>query len=142
MRKIITVLMVFCLLFSFAGCGRKGEYTCPSDNMFGLEKITISDKKIIVYFDKDKWDNGETGIRLGTFLGDNITGTQVYSSDTDYVNCRSNVKVEDGKYVVTVFLDDNIHVEKIVIFSHQIEITQKGIRISYSTGSDLPPDKR
>ena len=86
MRRITALLMAVVTLFAFTSCECKVEnedkalkvYTCPSDNMYGLEKIVVFEDGITMVFDKrmcDKseyaeFDEFETGDELfGKYMG-------------------------------------------------------------------------
>ena len=60
MRKVTALLMAVITLFAFTSCEYKVKnegkaekvYTCPSDNMYGLEKIVVFEDGITMVFDK------------------------------------------------------------------------------------------
>lgn len=105
--------MAIITLFAFTSCEYKVEnedkalkvYTCPSDNMYGLEKIVVFEDGITMVFDKricDKseyaeFDEFETGDELfGKYMG--LRGKPYYDP-----HISNSLLVKSGKYVASAF---------------------------------------
>ncbi|MBR3341361.1 MAG: hypothetical protein IKG30_07050 [Clostridiales bacterium] len=132
MRKIIASVLLIVMLSGFAGCNKKTGfkvgnednalcvYNCPSDNLFGLEKVVIFDDSAVAVFDKkvcdrknnlqyiDKYiDEEEYHYGFSVTVDNYYTGMLVFESADSNRIFKSNVRITDGRYVVTEsFTDD------------------------------------
>jgi hypothetical protein len=77
-------------------------YTVSGKNMFGLEKLTISNDRVIAVFDKKKFDDELplTGLKEATDAGKAIAYVGLGNLST-YKNTESYYEEAGGKYVVT-----------------------------------------
>lgn len=124
MRKIISGIMaavMFASLILCTGCdiGTKlfksrsvKVYECSSDNMFGLEKISVYKDKVVVEFDKEKCDesyNGAEGSYFGSIendvigLNDQLVSCVILGDGVCYSECI--LETTDTQYIATVPYD-------------------------------------
>ena len=113
MRKITALLMAVVTLFAFASCAYRVKnedkaekvYTCPSDNMYGLEKIVVFEDGITMVFNKricdkskhNEFDKMEPGDELyGKYM--ELRGKPYY-----YPHISNSLLVKSGKYVASAF---------------------------------------
>ena len=124
MRKITALLMVFVTLFAFTSCTYtvKDEdkavqvYTCPSNNMFGLEKIVVFEDGITMVFDKLKCDMSKHIDLKKIEPGDDLYGAYLDLHEYLYYYYEPRTKnsflVKRGKYVASAFYyDDEVKAE-------------------------------
>lgn len=132
MRKAIASVLLTVMLFGFAGCNRKTEfevenednalcvYSCPVDNLFGLEKVVIFEDSAAAVFNKkvcdsknylkyiDKYiDEEDYHYGFSVQVDNYFTGMLVFESAESNMIYKSSVRITDGRYVVTESFNDD-----------------------------------
>lgn len=115
MKKNISLIIMTVLILAMMACGKGGEYTvgneknaiavykCPSDNMFGLEKVVVFKDRIVTVFDKATNDKSQNGFCKSGLMTKDTHGTSAGLSNlSTYKTTESDLKVKDGKYISTV----------------------------------------
>ncbi len=110
---LISILSIICVVV-LSACGKDntykvdGEeeairiYSCPVDNMFGLEKVVVFEDRVIAVFDKEISDDSEYGkIAYNERKGYLPAGARLSNLST-YKGGESTLEEKDGKYIVTV----------------------------------------
>lgn len=132
MKKAIASVLITVMLLGFAGCDQKAEfkvdnedkalhvYSCPVDNLFGLEKVVIFDNSAVAVFDKTTCDRNNTLQYIDTYVDDEeyhygfnvtvdnyYTGMFVFDSPESNMIYKSNIRITNGRYVVTETFNDD-----------------------------------
>ena len=153
MKKIIAVLLVLVMALSAVSCssGYKVEdedkavkvYTCPKDNMLGLEKIAIFEDKIVVVMDKETADSAAYGINGDQVIEQRKLDMSAMLTGVNYVDSTNTIEIRDGKSIfrsvfkweeddIKIDQDQGITVEWIEINDRIIRINDGNLIISYS----------
>lgn len=94
MRKSLSVMLITIMLFVLASCGSYKvdgvenalkAYSCPKDNMFGLEQVVLFEDRIVTVFDKKISDN---------------------KSEFASLSELENTEVKQGRYICTEHLQE------------------------------------
>ena len=111
LNKLLTIISLICL-FALAACGTSykvdGEedaikiYTCPADNMFGLEKVVVFEDRVIAVFDKEISDDSEYGKLAYNSKTGTLSAGAALSNLSQYRTADNTLDVKDGKYIVTM----------------------------------------
>lgn len=146
MRKIIASILVIVTLFSFAGCSYRVKnegkaehvYTCPADNMFGLEKAVLFSDGMVLVFDKKASDLSTHVDFENCPKSDEFYGTPVALHDERHseIHVRSSFVETSGKYVASAFFYSEEDGEDVVIggmdlFGNEINVKDGKIVLSY-----------
>jgi len=146
MRKIIASILVIVTLFSFAGCSYRVKnegkaehvYTCPTDNMFGLEKVVVFSDGMVLVFDKKASDSSDRVDFENCPKSDEYYGTPVAMHDERHseIHVRSSFVETGGKYVASAFFYSEADGEDVVIggmdlFGKEINVKDGKIVLSY-----------
>lgn len=138
--------MVIVTLFSFAGCSYRVKnegkaehvYTCPTDNMFGLEKVVVFSDGMVLVFDKKASDSSERVDFENCPKSDEFYGTPVALHDERHseIHVRSSFVETGGKYVASAFFYSEADGEDVVIggmdlFGNEINVKDGKIVLSY-----------
>ena len=82
-------------------------YSCPGDNMLGLEKMVIFKDRVVTVFDKKIMNSSryafkaEEMSRTGSFHAfASLTGNLNYE-------CKAGLYIDDGKYIVLCYFTYN-----------------------------------
>ena len=112
-RRIAALLMAVITLFAFTSCEYKVKnegkaekvYTCPSDNMYGLEKIVVFEDGITMVFDKSICDKSKYAEFDEFETGDELFGKyfQMYGNHYYDIHISNSFLVKRGKYVASAF---------------------------------------
>lgn len=112
-RRIAALLMAIVTLFAFTSCEYKVKnegkaekvYTCPSDNMYGLEKIVVFEDGITMVFDKRICDKSKYAEFDEFETGDELFGKyfQMYGNHYYDIHISNSFLVKRGKYVASAF---------------------------------------
>ena len=121
MRKIAALLMAVVTLFAFASCAYRVKnedkaekvYTCPSDNMYGLEKIVVFEDGITMVFDKSICDKSKHTDFDEIEPGDDMFGGHVfmYGNNPTRPHVENSFLVKRGKYVASAFFYSDLEME-------------------------------
>ena len=105
--------MAVITLFAFTSCEYKVEnedkavkvYTCPADNMYGLEKIVVFEDGITMVFDKSICDKSKYAEFDEFETGDELFGKyfQMYGNHYYDIHISNSFLVKRGKYVASAF---------------------------------------
>ena len=138
---IVIVMSVICV-FALSSCGTnkiKNEeqavktYTCPADNMFGLEKVAVFEDSMVAVFDKElSYD--ETRTKLPAYANLSNLSTSGTSG--------SNFEIKNGKTFVTITFkydeankldpDKDIEVTGFSVLGMQVTLNDGDIELYYS----------
>ncbi|MBO4579663.1 MAG: hypothetical protein J5715_05870 [Clostridiales bacterium] len=153
MRKIIAVLLVVLMVLPVVSCssGYRIEdedkavkvYSCPKDNMLGLEKIAIFEDRIVVVMDKETADSSAYGINGDQVIEQRKLDMSAMLTGVNYVDSTNTIEIRDGKCIfrsvftkledgVKIDQDQGISVEWININDRIIRINDGNLIISYS----------
>ena len=134
LNKLLTIISLICL-FALTACGTSykvdGEeeaekiYTCPADNMFGLEKIVVFEDRVIAVFDKEISDDSIfPQLAYSEMTGVLPAGVRL-SNYPPYIEEDNTLEEKDGKYIVTMSFEydeaNKINPEK------KVEVTGFGV---------------
>lgn len=147
MRKIVASLMIIVSLFSFASCSYRVKnesraeyvYTCPSDNMYGLEKAVVFDDGIVLVFDKKASDNSEHVKFDEMKKDDDLYGIPVEMHDTRHKkpHVRSSFVEKNGKYIASAFYYDEdtarIDINGMTLFAKVVDVNNGNFLLTYDT---------
>ena len=121
MRKITALLMAVVTLFAFASCAYRVKnedkaekvYTCPADNMYGLEKIVVFEDGITMVFDKSICDKSKHTDFDEIEPGDDMFGGHVfmYGNNPTRPHVENSFLVKRGKYVASAFFYSDLEME-------------------------------
>ena len=154
--NFITLISLVCI-FALSACGGDkvdgaykvdGEeqavriYTCPADNMFGLEKAVVFEDRVIAVFDKGIIDKSEY-ISLSYDQEKNeISAAADLSNLSQYRNPLSTIEEKDGKYIVTMMFeydednkidpDKNIEVTGFNVLGGNVDFNDGNLKLLYS----------
>lgn len=130
MKKGILWLLVVCTL-SFAGCKvGKSEalnvYTCPKDNMFGLEKVEVNENNIVVTFDRKINDESLYGeCKRGVNSKENFVSLADLSNLGSYRSYDTSIVVKGGKYISTTYFE----YDEAKKFDPALEVEVVGVKV-------------
>ena len=163
---IMSILSALTFITAFAGCNMaqgntvqgtpvtvkaeneenaKAVYSCPSDNMFGLERVVTFERSVVLVFDKNISDkNRRYG---GSLEGITDKDFNVYISlnNAGAIEHKSgSIEVRDGKYVVTKnFREYEIHdpdkdvtIESVRVGSKSVFINEGRLHLIYMRRPD------
>ena len=151
MRKAFAVIMVFVTLISFTGCSyrvkneenAKAIYTCPSGNMYGLEKAVIFEDGMVLVFDKMASDSSKYSYFDTCEKGGGFYGYPVKLYDNGHeLYVESYFEESWGKYVATAFVDTeregtDFTITAMQVFYKKIEINDGDFILSYQDDENL-----
>lgn len=153
MKRVISVLLVLMLLLPVVSCGGykvKDEdkalkvYTCPKDNMLGLEKIVVFENEIAVVMDKETADKSPCGINADRVIETRKLDVNVLlSGGNGEFNTSDTIEVSNGKVIIRYTInwseegikidpDQGMNVESITINERNIMIEGENLSITYT----------
>ena len=110
----IVIILSFMCVIVLSSCGTyrvENEdqsvktYTCPNDNMFGLEKVVVFENSVVAVFDKDICDRSEYGSM--SYDEERVK----YPAAANYTNVsvsritKSTIDIKNGKYIVSMMFE-------------------------------------
>ncbi|MCR5328298.1 MAG: hypothetical protein K6E12_05585 [Saccharofermentans sp.] len=146
MKRIIAVIMTIATLFAMASCSYRVKnelwaenvYTCPSDNMFGLEKVVVFEDGITLVFDKKAMEESELKPFKQLRIDDDMYGYPVDLLDKDHniPHVKSSFIEDNGKYVASATAygyedTSDVVIYGMILFEKTIEVNDGNIALYY-----------
>ena len=121
-KRVMAFLLAVASLVTLAGCKKKKSLVeneknakevieCPSDNMFGLEKVVVFEDRAVAVFDEKISedfaydDNNRYQFSLKSYLGVDDPGFTLVVDNMVEIwpnEDESKIELKDGHYVVTI----------------------------------------
>ena len=151
LNKLLTIISLICL-FALTACGTsykvEGEedaikiYTCPADNMFGLEKVVVFEDRVIAVFDKEISDDSEWGDMTYNEKYITYPANPILSNVSKSVTTISTIEETDDKYIVTmgfeydetnkIIPEEPVEVIGFSVLSRHVDFNGDDLKLSYT----------
>ena len=146
MKKIRALILSVATLCTLASCSYRVKnegkaekvYTCPADNMFGIEKAVIFEDGITLVFDKKASDKSEHEDFKDAPRSKELYGLPVELHDTHHKkpHVRSSFVEKSGKYVAsaTFYGDEDtsdVVINGMTLFGKVVDVNDGNITLSY-----------
>lgn len=148
--KLVTLISLIFIL-ALSACGEDkvdGEeqavriYTCPAENMFGLEKVVVFEDRVTAVFDKGISDKSEYISLSYNQEKNEISAGANLSNLSQYRNPLSTIEEKDGKYIVTMVFeydednkfdpDKDIEVTGFNVLGGSVDFNDGNLKLLYS----------
>ena len=135
-RKIPALLLIAAIFIGvFTGCSYKVAdeknarkvYSCPKNNMFGLEKVVVFEDRVVVVLDKSTCDSGCGGLSVQYHYEHSPSSVTVSNATmpVSAVDWDNSIQTVKGRYIVTTKFD----ISSIQKKDQDKDITVTGINI-------------
>ncbi len=151
-RGIVVILSGICVLI-LSSCGTYHvdnekqsikTYTCPNDNMFGLEKIVVFEKGVVAVFDKEISDGSEYGGMSYDKDREKYPAWANYKNVSTSRITESRIDVKKNKYVVTMMFDydetdkfdpdESVTITGFTVLDMEVTFNDGDLELFYSAG--------